>query len=78
MERLTKEADRLRSALIQTPPGPHYDRLYVAQQAIVWAGDPETFKAPYDLIIGTRGGLEDCPAGNDHSRFLDTPDHRAS
>lgn len=74
---LQKEADRLRSALTQTPAGDTYDRLYAAQQAVLWTIDPETFKAPFDLIIGgTLEGSEGCPPGNGHSESSDTLDHR--
>jgi hypothetical protein len=59
-----KEADRLRSALLQTPFGDTFDRLYAAQQALAWAADQETFKAPYDLITGTREGLGGCPSSS--------------
>lgn len=78
MIHIAKEADRLRSALTQTPAGATYDRLYAAQQALVWAAEPETFKAPYDLITGTPEGSEDCPAGSGHSQSSSSPDHHAS
>lgn len=57
---INKEADRLRSALLEAPQGDRYDRLYAAQQALAWASDPQGFKAPYDLIMGTPAGSEDC------------------
>jgi hypothetical protein len=78
MRFLEKEADRLRSALTQTPAGAIYDRLYAAQQAVVWAVDPETFRAPYDLITGTPEGSEGCLAENGHSPSSSTLDHHAS
>lgn len=62
MERLNAEADRLRSALLETPLGGRFDRLHAAQQALAWATDPETFKSPYDLISGNPEGSKDCPS----------------
>lgn len=52
MSFLQREADRLNLALSQMPFGEMYDRLYAAQQAIVWAIDPESYKSPYNMIIG--------------------------
>ena len=78
MSRIQEEADRLRSALSQTPAGDTYDRLYAAQQALVWAIEPETFKAPWDLIIGTPEGSEGYLAGNGHSEFSGNLDHHAA
>jgi hypothetical protein len=67
MSFLEREADRLRSALRQTPSGPQFDRLYAAQAALYWAIDPTVRTAPLDYIEGrtnphvsTVGGLEDC------------------
>jgi hypothetical protein len=61
MSFLQKEADRVRSALLQTPMGHAYDRLYAAQQALAWAIEPQGFKPPYDMIMGTPADSEDCP-----------------
>lgn len=57
---LEREADRVRSALLKAPPGAEYDRLYAVQQTLAWAGDPQGFKNPYDLVKGTPAGSEDC------------------
>jgi hypothetical protein len=62
---LEQEADRLRAALLATPLGGHFDRLYAAQQALAWVADPNFYKAPFDMIQGTIGspeGSEDCPS----------------
>jgi len=56
-----READRLRSALLETPPGPEFDRLHSAQQALVWAADPLIFRSPYDSITCNPGGSKGCP-----------------
>ena len=54
-------------------------RLYAAQQALAWALEPTSFKAPYDMIVGASipAGSEDCPAGNGHSQFSDILDCHA-
>jgi hypothetical protein len=39
-----------------------YQELYAAQQALSWAIEPNGFKSPYDLIMGTQEGSKDCPA----------------
>ena len=61
MEHTTKEADRLRSALLQTPVGDRFYQFLAAQQALAWMSDPETFKSPYDLVSGNPEGSKDYP-----------------
>jgi hypothetical protein len=59
------EADRLRSALLETPVGSKFDRLHAAQQAFAWASDPTVYKSPFDMIEGAIDnpvGSEDCPS----------------
>ena len=70
MIHVTKEADRLRSALLRTPEGDTYDCLYAAQQALAWALDPTGFKSPFDLVTGTGSG--DCSERNRPPQSLDT------
>ena len=75
-----RELDRIGAALTQSDPVPRYDELYAAQQAVMWALDPETYKAPFDLLAPVSGTPEDskgCLAGNDHSESLDISGHRA-
>ena len=75
------ELDRIGNAIRHSNPVPHYDELYAAQQALLWALEPETFKAPYDLLVPVSGilqGSEDCREENDHSAFSDIPDGRVS
>jgi hypothetical protein len=50
MSRIEEEADRLRSALLNTPFGERYNELYAAQGALAYANDPEMFEAPLDMI----------------------------
>lgn len=55
-------------------------QLYAVQQALVWSRSPDSFKSPYDLIVGANipEGLEDCPAGSGHSLSSDNLDHHDS
>ena len=50
MRFIQRELDRIGEALRQPNPASRYDELYAAQQALLWALEPETFKAPYDLL----------------------------
>ena len=62
MSFIQRELDRIGGALRANPDANDYDRLYVAQQALAWATDPEGFKSPMGLIRGTQEGKEDCPS----------------
>lgn len=45
-----------------------------------WTLDPDTYKAPFDLLAPVSDTPEDskgCPAENDHSGSLDIFGHRA-
>ena len=68
MNFLKVEADRLRSALQQTPLGARFDELYAAQQAIQWAIDPTQCESPMDMInrfnLSIREGSEDCQSSS--------------
>jgi hypothetical protein len=59
-----READRLRSALTETPMGDRFNELYAAQQAIAWATDPERITSPLDMIqrFNNHEGSRDCPS----------------
>lgn len=75
-----RELDRIGAALTQSDPVPRYDELYAAQQALKWTLDPDTYKAPFDLLApvsDTPEGSKGCRAGNDHSGSLDISGHRA-
>jgi hypothetical protein len=66
MSFVQREADRIRSALQNTPLGGDFDRLYAAQQALAWIADPDWFSSPLDMIQrslnGTLEGSRDCPS----------------
>lgn len=76
---IQRELDRIGAALTQPQPGPHYAELYAAQQALLWAQEPEGFKSPYAmLVMDTLGDSGDCPARTDHSPSSDSHVHRGS
>jgi hypothetical protein len=64
MSILEKEADRLRSALTETPLGSAFDEIYSAQQALAWASDPQNVTSPMDMIqqFNTHASSGDCPS----------------
>jgi hypothetical protein len=82
MSLIQREIDRIGETIRHSDPVPHYDELYAAQQALLWALEPETFKAPYDLLVPVSGdipqGSEDCLGENDHSPSSSNPDCRVS
>lgn len=65
---IQRELERIGSALRDSPNANDYDRLYVAQQALAWATDPEGFKSPMRMIRGTQEATEDCLACLDPGR----------
>lgn len=54
-ERINEEFERLRSLLGKAHPK-DYTGLFMAQQALAWALDPNQAAAPSDLIEGTLEG----------------------
>ena len=57
---IQREIDPIRSTLIGR--GGDHPELYAAQQALEWSLEPRGIKSPYDMIMGTQEGLEDCSA----------------
>jgi hypothetical protein len=55
-------------------------QLYAVQQALLWALEPTSFKAAYDMIVPTciPADLEGCPAESGHSPFSDNLDHHVA
>lgn len=56
-----RELERLDRALQNTPEG-RYAELYAAQQTLAWALEPQAFKSPAVMIMGTQEDSADCPA----------------
>ena len=76
---IQRELERIQGSLTSADPPKNYAELYAAQQALGWVLDPDTFKAPHDMLA--RSTLEDlrgCRAGNDRSAFSDSPDRHDS
>ena len=60
---MKSELARIRAALLDpATTSEQYDRLYVAQQALMWATEPDAFRRPFDTAMGTQEGLEGCSA----------------
>lgn len=82
MRLVEKELDRIGGALRQVNPVPQYDQLYAAQQALLWVLDPETYSAPFAMLMkisdDTRQGSADCQEESGHSPSSNNLGHRAS
>lgn len=82
MRLVEKELDRIGGALRQVNPVPQYDQLYAAQQALLWVLDPETYNAPFAMLMkisdDTRQGSADCQEENGRSPSSDSLGHRVS
>ena len=50
MQPIQRELDRVKRALWQLPAPARHAQLYVAQQALAWAMEPERFASPMDVI----------------------------
>lgn len=82
MRLVEKELDRIGSVLRQANPVAQYGQLYAAQQALLWVLDPETYNAPYDMLMqvsdDTHQGSADYQEESDHSPSSGNLGHRAS
>lgn len=61
MSFVQRELDRI-SAILRDGLHPNHKELYAAQQALVWAQEPNGFASPLTQITGIQGAKEDCPA----------------
>jgi len=62
MSFLNRELDKIQpdlNKMRETDPS-RYAQLFAIQQALSWASDPNGFRSPYDMVMGTQEGLEDC------------------
>lgn len=62
MSFINRELEKIQPSLNElreTNPG-QYAQLYAIQQALSWVSDPDGFRSPYDFVMGTQEGLEDC------------------
>lgn len=65
MTYIEREIARLERAL--DSGGKRHEEIYAARQALAWAGDPETFRAPCLYLTGIPASSEGCPAAPHHS-----------
>jgi ribonuclease HI len=72
MSFVSRELEKLSRALQSEPQGNHYAELYAAQQALSWAMEPQGFKAPLVMIMGTQQGSEGCQAYRNRPQSSDT------
>lgn len=70
---VSRELEKLSRELLNAPEG-RYGELYAAQQALSWALDPQAFKSPFALIMGTQEATEGCPVCRDQPQSSDTFD----
>jgi hypothetical protein len=79
MQFIKRELDRLHGVLTSDKSPERHAELYAAQQALVWAMDAETFKAPHDMLVTyIQADLKDCRVESGHSEFSDNhADHAA-
>lgn len=76
MSFIQREITRINSALISEGENtPEYAKLYAAQQALSWVLEPTGVKSPYDFILGTQEGSEDCSDESRPPQFSDTCVH---
>ena len=62
MSFIQRELDRLNSAILLAGDGEQRERLYAAQQALAWATEPDGYKSPLAMVMGTQEGSADCSA----------------
>jgi hypothetical protein len=60
MNHIKDEHERLSVALASGLSPMLTSHLYAAKQALKWAQQPESFKSPFDMIMGTRPNSVDC------------------
>lgn len=74
VDHIDDELLRIGNRLAAFPDPFEHAGLYAAQQALSWAANPDGFKAPYDLIVGSGGGAKDCYTDTSPAAFLDIAD----
>lgn len=62
MEHVHAELRRIESRLAAYPDPFHHAGLYAAQQALVWALQPEAFASPVATVLGSEEASEGCLA----------------
>jgi hypothetical protein len=72
MSFIARELERLAEALRNPQNASAHERLYAAQQALAWANEPNGFRSPFAMIMGTRASSEDCSDARHPTPFSDT------
>lgn len=75
MSFVQREIDRISSELRLSPKPNDYDLLYLTQQALSWAIDPDGYKSPMVMLRGTQEGTEDCSVDPHPEQSSDTSSH---
>jgi len=73
MSYIQRELDRIGNALRNSQFGERYAELYLAQQALSWALEPNGFAPPTALIEGIPEDSKDCLSESDPAPFLCVP-----
>jgi hypothetical protein len=74
-----REVARIGEALRQPQSGAKYAELYAAQQALMWALEPNGSKSPFDMLSNITDTPEDLggyPGETGHSASSSILDHR--
>lgn len=71
MSFIQRELDKLSRALNDAPESDQRSELYAAQQALLWAKEPEGFQSPYNMITGSGPSSADCSVDIHPSPFVD-------
>lgn len=72
MQHIDDELSRIGARLAAFPDPFEHAGLYAAQQALSWAAQPDAFKAPYDLIVGSVAGAKGCCTDKSQPAFSGT------
>lgn len=69
---IERELEKLHSAMVAGIGDPRWPELYAAQQALSWALDPKSFRAPFDYLKNIPAGSGDCSVDIHRSPLPDT------
>lgn len=69
---IEQEIDRIWAVLRTEPERYRSAELHAAMQALGWALDPKTFRAPFDCIASIPVGSAGCSEDSRHSPLPDT------
>ncbi len=67
--RIDVEINRIRQAIAADPDGAKAAAFCAANQALSWAREPQSAAAPFEQIMGTLAGSEDCSEHSHQPQF---------